>query len=427
MRLGGKVPPAKVSAAEQLAKDVTAHKVVAVADLVKVRSSQVQETRRKLRGRVKILVTKNMLFKKAAESAEGKKKNIATFANSLSGPSLFLFTEMDPFELTILLDKSKVRVPAKMGDVATGEILVPAGNTGLPPGPIISEFGEAKVPTKIESGSIWVTKDTVVANKGDVISAKVASVLSKLGIKPIEAGIYLKIAYDEGSIFNRDDLQLDLKTYRNDIALATKQAIGLALEANYLTPESAPIVLSKVQRQAMWLAVKSQFPAIMAMPEILREAFLEMKAVSAGVASINKEAAPSNYEAPAPAQVVAPKMESIALVVELPKKEKPVEVKVQPTPTPPSPPKVEAPPKIVTPPKTVAPSKETKLVEVKPPEPVKPVEKKAVEEPKTRTVEPKPAAKKKPTVAVKESKPKKTSKEKVEKKEKTKREKARSR
>jgi large subunit ribosomal protein L10 len=421
MRLGGKVPPAKVSAAEQLAKDVSAYKVVATADLVKVRSSQVQETRRKLRGRVKVLVTKNMLFKKAAESVEGKKKNISTFANSLSGPNLFLFTEIDPFELTILLDKSKVRVPAKMGDVATGEILVPAGNTGLPPGPIISEFNEAKILTKIESGSIWVTKDTVVANKGDVISAKVASVLSKLGIKPIEAGISLKAAYDAGSIFNRDDLQLDLKTYRDDIAFAAKQALGLALEANYLTPETAPIVLSRVQRQAMWLAVKSQFPATMAMPEILRETFLEMKALSTSVASINKEAAPSSYEAPAPAQVVAPKMESIVLEVEPPKKEKPVEVKVRPAPTPPSPPKVEAPPKIVTPPKRVAPPKETKPIEVKPPEPVKPVEKKVVEEPK-------PAAKKKPTAAVKESKPKKkTGKEKVEKKEKAKREKTRSR
>lgn len=407
MRLSGKIPPGKVTAAEQLAKDMKSHKVIAVADLVKVRSSQVQETRRKLRGKVKVLVTKNLLFKKAAENVEENRKNMLSFAGSIAGPNLFLFTEMDPFQLTILLDKSKVRVPAKMGDVATGEILVPAGNTGLPPGPIISEFGEAKVPTKIESGSIWVTKDTLVAKKGDVISAKVASVLSKLGIKPIEAGISLKAAYDAGSIFNRDDLQLDLKTYRDDIAFAIRQAMGLAIGANYLTPETAPIVLSKVHRQAMWLAVKSQYPADMAMPEILREAFLEMKALSGSLASINKEAAPTSYEAPAPAQVVAPKLESIVLEEEPQKKEKPAEVKVPTIPTPR--------------PKMERPLKETKPSEVTPPSPVKPVEKKTVEEPR-------PVAGKKPSVPAKEPKPKKKiSKEKVEKKEKAKREKTRSR
>lgn len=407
MRLSGKIPPGKVTAAEQLAEDMKSHKVIAVADLVKVRSSQIQETRRKLRGKVKVLVTKNMLFRKAAENVEENRKNMASFAGSISGPNLFLFTEMDPFQLTILLDKSKVRVPAKMGDVATGEILVPAGNTGLPPGPIISEFGEAKVPTKIESGSIWVTKDTLVAKKGDVISAKVASVLSKLGIKPIEAGISLKAAYDAGSIFNRDDLQLDLKTYRDDIAFAIRQAMGLAIGANYLTPETAPIVLSKVHRQAMWLAVKSQYPADMAMPEILREAFLEMKALSGSLASINKEAAPTSYEAPGPAQVVAPKLESIVLEEKPQKKEKPAEVKVPTIPT--------------ARPKMERPLKETKPSEVTPPSPVKPVEKKAVEEPR-------PVAGKKPSVPAKEPKPKKKiSKEKVEKKEKAKREKTRSR
>lgn len=407
MRLSGKIPPGKVTAAEQLAEDMKSHKVIAVADLVKVRSSQIQETRRKLRGKVKVLVTKNMLFRKAAETVEENKKNMLSFAGSIAGPNLFLFTEMDPFQLTILLDKSKVRVPAKMGDVATGEILVPAGNTGLPPGPIISEFGEAKVPTKIESGSIWVTKDTLVAKKGDVISAKVASVLSKLGIKPIEAGISLKAAYDAGSIFNRDDLQLDLKTYRDDIAFAIRQAMGLAIGANYLTPETAPIVLSKVHRQAMWLAVKSQYPADMAMPEILREAFLEMKVLSWSLASINKEAAPMSYEAPAPAQVVAPKLESIVLEEKPQKKEKPAEVKSPTIPTPR--------------PKMERPLKETKPSEVTPPSPVKPVEKKAVEEPR-------PVAGKKPSVPAKEPKPKKKiSKEKVEKKEKAKREKTRSR
>ena len=417
MRLGGKIPQEKVAAAQQLANDIGTHKVVAVADLVKVRSSQVQETRRKLRGKVRILVTKNMLFKKAAESMEEKRKNIVNFADSISGPCLFLFSEVDPFELTILLDKSKVRVPAKVGDVATSEIVVQAGNTGLPPGPIISEFSEAKVPTKIESGSIWVVKDTAVAKKGDVISAKVASVLSKLGIKPIEAGISLKVAYEDGLIFNREDLQFDLKSYRDNIAFALKQAMSLALEANYLTPETAPVVLSKVQRQAVWLAVKSGYPAGLAMPEILREAFTEMKALSQSLTEVNKEAAPTSYEAPSPAQVVPVKLEAIALEVELPKVEKPVEVKKVPKPAPL--PKIEKPVKEAKPVR-IAPAEPAKPAVEKPPESVKPTVQKPPEEPRKVT-------KKRPSAAEEPKPKKKPAKEKVEKKEKAKREKSKSR
>lgn len=274
MRLDGKVPEAKVLAARQLAENMGARKVVAVADLTKVRSAQILEVRRKLRGKVELLVTKNTLLRKAGESLEEKRKNMAAFTGSLTGPNLLLLTDMDPFKLAMFLERSKVRVAAKAGEIATGDIVVPAGNTGLPPGPIISEFSEAKIPTKIESGSIWVVKDTVVAKRGDVITAKVASVLSKLGIKPIEAGISLKAAYEDGLIFGQNDLQLDLKRYRDDIVLAVKQALSLSVESSYLTKETAPLLLGKAHREAMWLAAKSEYPATSIMPEILREAFL---------------------------------------------------------------------------------------------------------------------------------------------------------
>jgi len=374
------VPEEKVLAAGQLASDMGMHKVIAVADLAKVRSSQVLEMRKRLRGKVKMLVTKNTLLRKAAENLEEKKKNISTFANSLSGPNLLLLTDMDPFELTIFLDKSKVRVAAKAGETATGEIVVPAGNTGLPPGPIISEFSEAKIPTKIESGSIWVVRDTVVARRGDLISAKLASVLSKLGIKPIEAGISLKAAYEEGLIFSREDLQLDLKGYLDNVTLAVKQALGLAIEANYLTPETAPIVLGKAHRQAMWLAVRSEYPADIATPEILRHAFLEMKALSESLALISKEAAPVSYVAPVPAQVVPPKVEAPTPEKRPPEELKPIEVKVTPRPTAPS---------EVGVPLERAGTVEAVIAE-KPPEPKKPVAKK---KPVAEAVKPKPRKK----------------------------------
>ena len=200
-----KIAPWKQEVIEQIQGNLSTYKMVAAANLQQVRSSQIHEVRKKLRGKVQFLVAKNTLVKRAAE--ESKKENIERFTEKLLGSRILLFSDLAPHSLVLLLNKNKVRVPAKGGDVATGEILIPAGNTGLPPGPVISEFGEAKVPTKIESGSIWVSKDTVVSRKGDAISPKLASVLSKLGIKPMELGLSLTAAYEQGVVYAEEDLR----------------------------------------------------------------------------------------------------------------------------------------------------------------------------------------------------------------------------
>lgn len=254
-----KIAEWKTEALVQLQGLLKKYPVIAAADLNKVRSSQIHELRRRLRGRVMMLVTKNNLLRKSVELSEYKDTRVGEFVKDLTGSNILLLTDTNPFSLILLLEKSKVRVPAKAGDTATGEILIPAGNTGLPPGPVISEFGEVKVPTRIEGGSIWVSKDTVVARKGDPINAKMASVLSKLGLKPMEAGLTLVAAYDNGTILSAGDLSLDLTAYRKDLSQALSNAFSLSIEAGFVTREAAPRILGRVLRQALALAAQAGY------------------------------------------------------------------------------------------------------------------------------------------------------------------------
>src|SRR5438094_951711 len=217
-----KVAEWKKVAVQELQHLLEKYPVIAAADLTKVRSSQIHELRKRLRDRVTMLVTKNNLLRKSVELSDHEGSKLGEFVKDLQGSNILLFTDTNPFSLIILLEKSKVRVPAKAGDVATNEIMVPAGNTGLPPGPVISEFGEIKVQTRIEGGSIWVARDSVVARRGDLITPKMASVLSKLGLKPMEAGLTLSTAYDNGTILRSDDLVLDSRTYRKDVCQANR-------------------------------------------------------------------------------------------------------------------------------------------------------------------------------------------------------------
>ncbi len=248
--------------------------VIAAADLTKVRSSQIHELRKRLRDRVTMIVAKNNLLRKSVELSDAKGGKLGEFVKDLTGSNILLFSELNPYSLIILLDKSKVRVPAKAGDIATSEIMIPAGNTGLPPGPVISEFGEIRVKTKIEGGSIWVAQDSVVASKGDLITAKMASVLSKLGLKPMEAGLSLAVAFDNGTIMRAEDLVFDLPSYKNDVFMGINNALNLSTEAGYVTPENAPRILVKGLREALALAGESGFLEAGTVEYVLKRALM---------------------------------------------------------------------------------------------------------------------------------------------------------
>lgn len=266
------------------------YSVIAVADLQKVRSSQIQEIRKKLRGKAELVVAKNTILRKAAEKAAGQKEKVNQFADSLTGSKVLIFTQMNPFELIIFLDKNKVRVPAKGGDIATGDIMIPGGNTGIQPGPVISEFNEAKVQTRIEGGSIFVAKDTVVVSKGEVIPVKTASLLSKLGMKPMEAGLSLSYAYDNGLLLGPNDLAFDLDKMKSDISSAARLAFGVAVEANIMLPETAPMIISKAYRQAVEVSVEAEFFTKQTTDLIIRRAYANASALSSAISAVKPEA-----------------------------------------------------------------------------------------------------------------------------------------
>lgn len=282
-----KVAEWKKEALVELQALLEKYPVIAAADLTKVRSSQIHELRKRLRDRVTMLVTKNNLLRKSVELSANKDSKLGEFVKDLQGSNILLFTDTNPFSLIILLDKSKVRVPAKAGDVASGEIMIPAGNTGLAPGPVISEFGEVKVQTRIEGGSIWVAKDTTVARRGDVITPKMASVLSKLGLKPMEAGLTLTAAFDNGSILGPHDLSFDIGTYKADVLQAVSDAFALAIEADYITPEVAPRMIGKGLKEALALAAAGGFLESGTIEHVFRRAMANASALNQKIGGLD--------------------------------------------------------------------------------------------------------------------------------------------
>lgn len=233
------------------------HKVIALIKMEKVRATQLMQVRKKFRDELKIMMIKNNVAKKALVNV--KVKGMNKLMEALEGQRAMIFTEMDPFKLYLALDKSKIYLPAKGGDVATEEVVVSAGNTGIPPGPVLSEFKEAKVPTRIDSGSVWIAEDTVVAEPGQVISHKLASLLGKLGIKPVEAGMSIYLALQEGVLYRAEDLRIDIEQVAQELLASFNAALSLAVNASYATKESIEHLIRKAFGNARSLAINSGY------------------------------------------------------------------------------------------------------------------------------------------------------------------------
>jgi len=271
--------PKKSTTIDRVSELAQRYPVLAVTSLSKVRATQLMAVRKALRGHADVFVVKNKLailgLKKAGI------KNADGLLSHLTGQNALIFSEYDPFKLFLTLDKNKVYLPARAGDVAPEDIMVPAGNTGLAAGPVLSEFREAGIQTKIEGGSIWVNKDSVAVKKGATISPKLSSLLSKLNIKPIKAGLTIALAYENGLIYAGELVAIDLEKYRQNILEAYAASRGLAIVIGYATAETAPHIIGKAYREAFALSVEAGYITPETAPRILAKAEAEAAALEA--------------------------------------------------------------------------------------------------------------------------------------------------
>ncbi len=265
----------KAKEVEEVEKILKQYKAVALANLHKVRAAQLQELRKKLQDDAYLRVIKNSLMKRAIAEVKDK-PNLEKLEDHVNGSKIFLFTDLNPFKLVLLLERSKVKTTAKAGDVAAFDVIVPAGNTGQPPGPIISQLGAVGLKTRIESGSVWINKDTLVVKKGEIIPARLAAVLSKLGIKPVEAGLVLEAVYDDGMMITKEQLHLDIEQTRKSVEEAHRNAFYLSINSAYPLPETIQVILQKAHHDAYKLSVSEDIPTKETMGDILRKAYMSM-------------------------------------------------------------------------------------------------------------------------------------------------------
>lgn len=251
------VSDSKKKTVSELTKLVKNHSIIGIVDMENLPAKQLQSIKSKLRAsNVAIMMSKKRLMRFALENAKESKKDLEKLEDYFQGMPAIICAEQSPFELFKILKKNKSSAVAKAGQIAPSDIKVSAGATPFAPGPVIGELGAFGIKTRIENNKIVISEDKIVAKKGDVINEKLAGILTRLDIRPIEVGLNLVAIYDHGEIMTKDLLDIDEEKYIRDLIEAHSRALALAVEIAYPAEEATKILISKAHNEAKTLAVE---------------------------------------------------------------------------------------------------------------------------------------------------------------------------
>ena len=257
---------AQVESLKKLAKD---YPIVAIASLEGFPAALFGRLRKKLSGLAVVRVSKVRIIQKALLEGNPALKPLSSHVNKSVA---VIFTQMNPFELYGFLKKNKGSMLAKDGQLAPEDIVVSARDTGLPPGPALSDLKNAGLKVKIQGPTIQITEDTVVTKKGMPISKAVAGALAKLDIKPIKVGLAMLACFEKGEIYLPVVLDIDSDQVFNDFVSAEQKSFFLALGIEYPTVKTLPVLIGKADREAKTVSIETNFVTGQTAGDILAKA-----------------------------------------------------------------------------------------------------------------------------------------------------------
>jgi len=276
----GSVPSEKVTRVDALAASLVQKPMVAVVGIRGVPAAALQSMRRELRRRDHpITVATNSAIRHALEKAMKERPAFRPLLEQVQDPTAVLSAEGNPFSLYQEFLRTRSPTPARGGEVAPNDILVPAGTTSFKPGPIVGELQHAGFPAAIEKGKVILKKDTTIVKQGATISREVAGLLTRLEIFPLEVGLTLRAVVDGTTYYPPEVLSVDLEERRTELARGAARAVGLAVELAYPTAESLPRLIGRAHRQALGVALATQYITKETVEPLFAQAMREAAAV----------------------------------------------------------------------------------------------------------------------------------------------------
>jgi len=273
-----KAAQAKKQVVQKIKDFAKTYPIIGILNMENLPAGSLLNMKKQLRGKVELVMTRKTLLQIGLKDL--KLQNGEKLIEGLKGMPALMFTKENPFALYRIIKKSKTPAAAKAGQLAPRDIVIPAGPTPFTPGPVISEFAALGIKAGVEGGKVAIKQDATVVREGQPIEAKLASMLQRLGVEPMEIGLDLACVYEKGIIYPKSVLDIDETKFMQNLMGAAGGAFNLACEMTYTTHDTIETLLGKAFREAKEVGLEGGVMEPELVEEILAKAQREAQAVA---------------------------------------------------------------------------------------------------------------------------------------------------
>ena len=229
-----------------------------ICNIDNVSSQQLHLIRQALRGKGVVLMGKNTMVRRALRSIIADFPQFEKFLPHVKGNVGFVFTSGDLKDIREIIVSNKVAAPARAGAIATVDVYVPAGNTGMEPGKT-SFFQALGIPTKIARGTIEIVNDVQVVEAGTKVGTSEATLLNMLNISPFTYGMSVIQVYDNGAVFSPEILDIEESTLIDLFTSGVKTIAAISLATGIPTIASVTHSLVNSYKNLLAVAVATDY------------------------------------------------------------------------------------------------------------------------------------------------------------------------
>jgi large subunit ribosomal protein L10 len=269
---------AKKQDVEEMVKNLKDKKSIVLLNLSKTPGKLVQKIRKKLKDNngAYFKISKLAVVKRALEAA----KLPSQLYSDVNFPVAVIgLKDISPYDVSSMFMENMLSVAAKEGDVSPFEIIIPAGETEMPPGPALTQLKQAGLNVKVDKGKIAIVSDSTLAKVGDKLTKEKVAALQMLNIKPFKVGLTIWKAFDGKTIFSAEVLGLSMEDIISGLKEAVSQGFNVSINANYPTESNISIILTSAIQQAKSVGINSGAYSEGVIEDILRKAISQGNAI----------------------------------------------------------------------------------------------------------------------------------------------------
>ncbi len=238
----------KVKAVQEIKKLLSEYPTVLIVGIEGIPSDMFRRARIENRDLV-FKVSRKRLIERALKES-GKEALVPYMEGSVG----LVFSRESPVSTAQRLLKYVEHKALAPGQISPVDVVVPAGPTGIPPGPAMTELKEAGIPVKIGKG-VEVIEDFMAVRAGERVSTKMANALMKLGIKPIEVRFRILAGYSDGLVYPGDVLAISPEDVLSWMSSASAHALNLAFGVQIPVPQVLRALVTEAHNKAYNLSV----------------------------------------------------------------------------------------------------------------------------------------------------------------------------